>query len=420
MVSQKPWEEEVYRIPIDGRNEYVLVLEYGNGGTLRQYLKSNFSQMNGAEKLRLAKELAQGIDCLHQENIIHRDLVKIEWQSGPSFQGNIESEETFSVTDFSTPNFNHENSFSFSDELYNSSEIIEEPFIVIKKSLPNNDYSKVVDAVRKYLERNETIPEEFFICANNNTVKSSIRYILLGVSLEHGIGTNVESTKAFLKFEKAANMEDPLGQFFLGRCYFDGIGIYQDKVKAFELLSKAAEAGTTKNLEKAFELYSKAAEVGNTNTQYNLATCYRNGRRTTKAAEAGHLKAQYNLALCYQNGRETTKNPEKGFELYSKAAEAILHIEKAFVLYLKAVEAGHISAQNDLSKNDEKAFELYSKAEEAQDCFNNNNLINYTCSRQQQSGELIHLSQAKELSTITLSQRNHKTKPLLVHLQLQK
>ena len=60
---------------VDDRNTYILVLEWANGGSLRNYLKLNFLSMTGNDKLRFAKEITRGIMCLHKKGIIHRDLV---------------------------------------------------------------------------------------------------------------------------------------------------------------------------------------------------------------------------------------------------------------------------------------------------------------------------------------------------------
>ncbi|KAG9294796.1 hypothetical protein G9A89_008488 [Geosiphon pyriformis] len=135
---------------------------------------------------------------------------------------------------------------------------LEKVLIIIKENLAifsASEYSKIADFVKKYLE-------DFFNYLKNKSSKRSIDYILLGFSLEHGIGTIPNLTKAFLEFQKAAKAKDSFGQFFL---------------------------------EKAYKLYSKASEVGNAN-------------------------AQNELALCYQNGLGTMKNEEKAFELFSKAA----------------------------------------------------------------------------------------------------
>ncbi|KAG9305712.1 hypothetical protein G9A89_005110 [Geosiphon pyriformis] len=272
--------------------------------------------------------------------------------------------------------------------------------------LPAREYSKVANLVKKYLVRNQKTPEDLFNCLNNKSLKRLIDYILLGFSLEHGIGTIPNLTKTFLEFQKAAEANNSFGQFFLGYYYNNGIGTSQDRGKAFELYSKAADAGnknalsnlgncyfygwgTTKNVAKAFGLYSAAAEAGNTNALNNLALCYQNGWGTTKNYEKAfelYSKAVNNLALCYRNGWGTTKNEEKAFEIYSKAAEAgslrgqinlrayypnglgtagnqyeqynlgwcyqngwgtTKNLEKALEIYLKAAEKNNLSYQSD-------------------------------------------------------------------------
>jgi serine/threonine protein kinase len=54
---------------------YLLVLEYADGGTLRNYLKKNFSNLTWDDKYKLAYQLACALSCLHDEGIVHRDLV---------------------------------------------------------------------------------------------------------------------------------------------------------------------------------------------------------------------------------------------------------------------------------------------------------------------------------------------------------
>ncbi|KAG9289319.1 hypothetical protein G9A89_007880 [Geosiphon pyriformis] len=251
---------------------------------------------------------------------------------------------------------------------------LEGTLIVMKENLaifPATEYSKVAELVEKYLVRNQQTPEDLFNCLNNKNSKRSIDYVLLGFSLEHGIGTIPSLKKAFLEFQKAANAKNSLGQFFLGCCYDNGTAAEAEHLDAQcnLALCYAIGEGTTRNLEKAFELLSKAAEAGHINAQNCLALCYANREGTTKnsekafefyskAAEGGGLNAQYNLALCYANGEGTTKNSKKAFKLLSKAAEA-----------------GHLNAKNSLAncyaigegtaRNSEKAFELYSKAAEA-------------------------------------------------------
>ncbi|KAF0547190.1 kinase-like protein [Gigaspora margarita] len=63
-----------YGVTKDNNGNYNMVLQYANEGNLREYLKENFSRLQWADKLSLAKEIALGLLCLHDNNIIHRDL----------------------------------------------------------------------------------------------------------------------------------------------------------------------------------------------------------------------------------------------------------------------------------------------------------------------------------------------------------
>ncbi|RHZ78455.1 hypothetical protein Glove_164g16 [Diversispora epigaea] len=55
-------------------NEYILVLEYANGGTLRDHLKSHFEKLKWNDKLNLAQQIVKAIEHLHSNDIIHGDL----------------------------------------------------------------------------------------------------------------------------------------------------------------------------------------------------------------------------------------------------------------------------------------------------------------------------------------------------------
>ena len=54
---------------------YLLVMEYADNGTLRNYLKKNFNALTWDNKYNLAYQLACALSCLHNEGIVHRDLV---------------------------------------------------------------------------------------------------------------------------------------------------------------------------------------------------------------------------------------------------------------------------------------------------------------------------------------------------------
>ena len=56
-------------------NKYLLVLEHADGGSLNSYLEENFKNLKWDDKYRLALQLASAIECIHNEGIIHCDLV---------------------------------------------------------------------------------------------------------------------------------------------------------------------------------------------------------------------------------------------------------------------------------------------------------------------------------------------------------
>ncbi len=50
-------------------------MEYADGGSLRSFLKKNFNNLTWDNKYNMAYQLACAVSCLHNERIVHRDLV---------------------------------------------------------------------------------------------------------------------------------------------------------------------------------------------------------------------------------------------------------------------------------------------------------------------------------------------------------
>ena len=65
----------MYLFTDNGNEKYLLVLEYADSGTLRNYLQENSESIDWNLKLKFAYEIASVISCLHENDIIHRDLV---------------------------------------------------------------------------------------------------------------------------------------------------------------------------------------------------------------------------------------------------------------------------------------------------------------------------------------------------------
>ncbi|RHZ89421.1 hypothetical protein Glove_14g41 [Diversispora epigaea] len=55
-------------------SEYYKVLQYANGGNLREYLEKNFNKLNWNDKIMMGKQIAGGIQFIHDQNVIHGNL----------------------------------------------------------------------------------------------------------------------------------------------------------------------------------------------------------------------------------------------------------------------------------------------------------------------------------------------------------
>ncbi|GES88000.1 kinase-like domain-containing protein [Rhizophagus clarus] len=58
----------------DNSKNYWLVMEYADSGTLQDYLKEFFDNLTWNDKFNMALQLTRAILCLHDKEIIHRDL----------------------------------------------------------------------------------------------------------------------------------------------------------------------------------------------------------------------------------------------------------------------------------------------------------------------------------------------------------
>ncbi|RGB28124.1 kinase-like domain-containing protein [Rhizophagus diaphanus] len=64
----------ITKLESDNHNNYWLVMEYADGGSLRCYLKKNFTKLSWDDKYNMAYQLSCAVSCLHNEKIVHCDL----------------------------------------------------------------------------------------------------------------------------------------------------------------------------------------------------------------------------------------------------------------------------------------------------------------------------------------------------------
>ncbi|RGB24371.1 kinase-like domain-containing protein [Rhizophagus diaphanus] len=55
-------------------SDYLFILEYADGVTLKNYLENNFYKLDWNIKLQFAIQIADAVLCIHQNDIIHCDL----------------------------------------------------------------------------------------------------------------------------------------------------------------------------------------------------------------------------------------------------------------------------------------------------------------------------------------------------------
>src|SRR5437016_9160092 len=55
-------------------NDFMMVMEYANNGSLRQHLNNNFNSLNWTEKLYNLYFIAHGLNKIHEKGLIHHDF----------------------------------------------------------------------------------------------------------------------------------------------------------------------------------------------------------------------------------------------------------------------------------------------------------------------------------------------------------
>ncbi|CAG8559684.1 16293_t:CDS:2 [Dentiscutata heterogama] len=73
-------------------DSFIIVQQYADGGNLRNYFETKMKQENGlheilwTELIKMAKDISNGLKYLHDQNIVHQDLWRInliikDWSS---------------------------------------------------------------------------------------------------------------------------------------------------------------------------------------------------------------------------------------------------------------------------------------------------------------------------------------------------
>lgn len=131
---------------------------------------------------------------------------------------------------------------------------------------------------------------------------------------EYGYGVPQNAMKAFYWIKRAADQKFPQALYALALCYDVGNRVNKNELEAVNLCQQAAEQDYALALE-----WLEQKAVQNAEAQYALGSLYINGvgvpenkekafNYIQKAAKQHHLNAQYQLALCYESGYGVAKN----------------------------------------------------------------------------------------------------------------
>jgi TPR repeat protein/tRNA A-37 threonylcarbamoyl transferase component Bud32 len=173
---------------------------------------------------------------------------------------------------------------------------------------------------------------------------------------KNGWGCKVnDATKvaAFQLYQRSASYGSLEGTYWLGQCYFFGIGFLESVETGILWCSKSAELGYSDaqnfigycmehgiidaDISTAQDMYKKASEQGHIEASKRLKVIesnnalYKKWRRNSNgsavsfkflelAAINGFALAQYELACCYQKGMGTTENQLQAFKWFNKSA----------------------------------------------------------------------------------------------------
>ena len=227
------------------------------------------------------------------------------------------------------------------------------------------------------------------VIKNFYTSNFTLSDIYVDMGRKFALGSEIgfqDYNKSKFYYEKASQMNNLRGTFYLALMYFEGSGIEKDIEKANNLLkpiiSKIEDLsesnnpnyltilgdlysfgfGKERNYETAANIYKKAADLGSLEAMCDLGYMYQVGQGVEenhelcfkyykKSAELGYLHSKRDVALCYIEGIGTNVNLDI----------AIKWLEKASALnYAHATtDLAWIYFHNDSYKNREKAKELF-------------------------------------------------------------
>ncbi|KAG9301825.1 hypothetical protein G9A89_004504 [Geosiphon pyriformis] len=120
---------------------------------------------------------------------------------------------------------------------------------------------------------------------------------------------------AFEQFQQAAYMGNSYGQFFLGKCLSEGMGVPYDPEESNFWYLKAALQGNSAALFMLGWVYEDSVYEFNTPDKCKAFRCFQ------KSALGGHCEAQGRIGYCFERGWGTIKDKHAAIKWYRKSTE---------------------------------------------------------------------------------------------------
>ncbi|GET04732.1 kinase-like domain-containing protein [Rhizophagus clarus] len=331
-------------VPTESQNShlqnYWLVMEYANSGSLRSYLEENFDKLTWDDKYNMAYQLACAVSCLHNEEIIHRDLHSCNI---------LVHQNTIKLADFGLSKrigAGHP-PFYIEGEEYDAGLAVEvlqglretvvsdtpENYVTIYTKCwdgePDNrpTIHQVVDWLEMMITKADVMTENFqssdkqeFDEASLSTSYSELRGELsqLIQNFDRMDTKEIESIAILnkqenLSTEKDFNMKVDQINDFIFKLLNKGFEVHLSKQKVIDV-----------DYKEAFNLFINASEQDHVLAQFFVSDCYQNGygiiknerlafKYYEKVANENLSSVQLNIGYCYNNGLGIQKDLQKAF-----------------------------------------------------------------------------------------------------------
>lgn len=239
----------------------------------------------------------------------------------------------------------------------------------------SNDYE---DALKAYKNNDRKLGLKLLrkSAIDNNNPKAQLQLAVLYMN-------NMRKKDAHYMANKASSQNYLKANLLLGTWYQYGIGIEENKAKAFELYKKVADTGdregigrlgnmyyfgsyVKQNTNEAIRLYTIASNKGHLASMDTLAGIYltKNQLRKSaslfkKAAELGYTDSQVELGAMYRKGLGVLKDYRKSVYWYEKAIEKDNIDALCDITYSLAKLKDSEKSMRKAKKYVERAYEIY-------------------------------------------------------------